>query len=44
MVTQSQLNGINNYNSEIKKHLEQRNGINWFMKFEQEVDSIMKIK
>lgn len=44
IVTQHELNGINSYNSEMKRHLDKKNGLNWQQKYKKEIDSLIKIK
>ena len=44
IVTQSQLNGIDSYNAEIETYLERKNGENWRIHYDQEIDSLIKTK
>ncbi len=44
MVTQSELNGIDAYNSVMERYLEKKNGMNWRKKYEKKIDSFIKIK
>ncbi|QCE40237.1 hypothetical protein [Psychroserpens sp. NJDZ02] len=43
LVSGSELNGIESYNSEIDKYLNKKNGPNWKFKYKKDIDSIIKL-
>ncbi|NQX85575.1 MAG: hypothetical protein HRT67_06680 [Flavobacteriaceae bacterium] len=42
-ISQSEQNGIENYNSQIDNYLDELNGIGWESKYKKEIDSLMKL-
>ncbi|MCB4800271.1 FEKKY domain-containing protein [Neotamlana laminarinivorans] len=44
MVSGTELNGIEIYNSEIDKHLTKKNGIDWKSKYLKEIDSLTELR
>ena len=42
LVTEPQIRGIESYNAQIEKYLEERNGKDWRKKYQTEIDSLIK--